>query len=229
MDKRIAVILSGCGFYDGAEVQETVLTLLRLDQRGATTQCFAPNIGQLQVINHATGEFMDEKRNVLVESARIVRGAIKDLRQATADDFDALIMPGGFGVAKNLSNFAIKGPQCTIQPDVLALARAFANAGKPVGLMCISPILTTAIYGRGAICTIGSDAQTVSQFKKMGAGHRECPVEEIIVDSAHKLVTTPAFMGSKTISEVAEGINKLVDRVLEMITDSGPASPGRSA
>jgi enhancing lycopene biosynthesis protein 2 len=202
--------------YDGAEIQESVITLLRLDQRGAQVQCFAPNIAQLHVINHLTGEEMPESRNVLVESARIARGNVKDIRDADVEDFDALIVPGGFGAAKNLSNFAIEGAGCTVQPEVLALAEAFAEAGKPVGLICISPALAAKIYGPGVTCTIGNDADTAAAMNKMGATHEECAVTEIVEDKARKLVTTPAYMLAQTISEAASGINKLVDRVLEL-------------
>ncbi len=162
------MILSGCGVYDGAEIHESVITLLRLDQRGAQVQCFAPNIAQMHVINHLTGEEMPESRNVLVESARIARGEVKDIREAKAEDFDALIVPGGFGVAKNLSNFAVEGANCSVNPDVLALAEAFADACKPVGLICISPALAAKIYGPGVVCTIGSDAGTAAAVEKMG-------------------------------------------------------------
>lgn len=216
MSKKIAVILSGCGVYDGAEIHESVITLLRLDQRGAQVQCFAPNIAQLHVINHLTGEEMPESRNVLVESARIARGNIKDIREASVEDFDALIVPGGFGAAKNLSNFAIEGAGCTVQPDVLALTEAFAEAGKPVGLMCISPALAAKIYGPGVTCTIGSDADTAAAMNKMGATHQDCAVSDIVEDKARKLVCTPAYMLAQSISEAASGINKLVDRVLEL-------------
>ena len=216
MSKKIAVILSGCGVYDGAEIHESVITLLRLDQRGAQVQCFAPDIAQLHVINHLTGEEMPESRNVLVESARIARGAVKDIGQANAADFDALIVPGGFGAAKNLSNFAVEGAGCSINPQVLALAEAFAEAGKPVGLICISPALAAKIYGPGVTCTIGNDADTAAALDKMGATHVECTVEDIVEDPARKLVSTPAYMLGKNISEVASGINKLVDRVLEL-------------
>ncbi|MFL1523745.1 isoprenoid biosynthesis glyoxalase ElbB [Pseudomonas sp. O230] len=216
MSKKIAVILSGCGVYDGAEIHESVITLLRLDQRGAQVQCFAPNIAQLHVINHLTGEEMPESRNVLVESARIARGNIKDLREADVEDFDALIVPGGFGAAKNLSNFAIEGAGCTVQPDVLALTEAFAEAGKPVGLICISPALAAKIYGPGVTCTIGNDADTAAAMNKMGATHADCAVTDIVEDKARKLVSTPAYMLAQTISEAASGINKLVDRVLEL-------------
>ncbi|EZP34180.1 isoprenoid biosynthesis glyoxalase ElbB [Pseudomonas sp. RIT288] len=216
MSKKVAVILSGSGVYDGAEIHESVITLLRLDQRGAQVQCFAPNIAQLHVINHLTGEEMPETRNVLVESARIARGNIKDIREADVEDFDALIVPGGFGAAKNLSNFAVEGAGCSVQPQVLELAEAFAEAGKPVGLMCISPALAAKIYGPGVTCTIGNDADTATAMNKMGATHEDCAVTDIIEDKARKLVTTPAYMLAQNISEAASGINKLVDRVLEL-------------
>ncbi|MCQ6256348.1 isoprenoid biosynthesis glyoxalase ElbB [Pseudomonas sp. Q11] len=216
MSKKVAVILSGCGVYDGAEIHESVITLLRLDQRGAQVQCFAPDIAQLQVINHLTGEQMPESRNVLVESARIARGNVKDLREANVEDFDALIVPGGFGAAKNLSNFAVEGAGCTVQPEVLALTEAFAEAGKPVGLICISPALAAKIYGPGVTCTIGTDADTAAAVTKMGGIHEDCAVTDIVEDTARKLVTTPAYMLAQSISEAASGINKLVDRVLEL-------------
>ena len=214
--KNIAVVLSGCGVYDGTEIHESVITLLRLSQRGAHVQCFAPNIAQLHVINHLTGEEMPESRNVLVESARIARGEIKDIREAKVDDFDALIVPGGFGAAKNLSSFATEGAACSVQPDVLALAEAFAEAGKPIGLMCISPAIAAKIYGPGVICTIGKDADTAAAVEKMGATHQECEVSDIVEDKARKLVSTPAYMLAQSISEAASGINKMVDRVLEL-------------
>ncbi|MBI6940537.1 isoprenoid biosynthesis glyoxalase ElbB [Pseudomonas putida] len=216
MTKKVAVILSGCGVYDGAEIHESVITLLRLDQRGAQVQCFAPNIAQMHVINHLTGEPMPESRNVLVESARIARGDVKDIREAKVEDFDALIVPGGFGAAKNLSNFAVEGTECTVQPDVLALAEAFAEACKPVGLICISPALAAKIYGPGVLCTIGNDADTAAAVVKMGGTHQECDVHDIVEDIQRKLVTTPAYMVAKSISEAAGGIYKLVDRVLEL-------------
>ncbi|MCS4283951.1 enhancing lycopene biosynthesis protein 2 [Pseudomonas sp. BIGb0278] len=216
MTKKVAVILSGCGVYDGAEIHESVITLLRLDQRGAQVQCFAPNIPQLHVIDHLSGEQTSETRNVLVESARIARGQVKDIREADVSEFDALIVPGGFGAAKNLSNFAVEGDKCTVQPDVLALAEAFAEAGKPVGLMCISPALAAKIYGPGVVCTIGNDAGTSAAVVKMGGTHEECDVHDIVEDTQRKLVTTPAYMLATSISDAASGIYKLVDRVLEL-------------
>jgi enhancing lycopene biosynthesis protein 2 len=167
MSKRVAVILSGCGVYDGAEIHESVLTLLRLDQQGAQVQCFAPNVEQMHVINHLNGEEMPEKRNTLVEAARIARGEIKDVREARVEDFDALIVPGGFGAAKNLCDFAIKGADCSVQPDVLQLAQAFADARKPIGLICISPAMSARIFGEGVECTIGHDTDTAAAIEKM--------------------------------------------------------------
>jgi len=216
MNKKVAVILSGCGVYDGAEIQESVITLLRLDQRGAEVQCFAPNIAQMHVVDHYTGDETGETRNVLVESARIARGNIKDVRELHAADFDALIIPGGFGVAKNLSDFAAAGANCSVQPDVLTAAQGFATAGKPVGLACIAPVMAAKIFGTGISCTIGTDVDTAAAMTQMGAVHRDCEVDEIVEDRQHKLVTTPAYMLATSISQAAAGINKLVDRVLEL-------------
>ncbi|MFC3607643.1 isoprenoid biosynthesis glyoxalase ElbB [Stutzerimonas tarimensis] len=217
MNKKVAVILSGCGVYDGSEIYESVVTLLRLDQRGAKVQCFAPEIEQMHVINHLTGEEMPERRSVLIEAARLARGEIKPLAQARAEDFDALILPGGFGAAKNLCNFATQGPDCQVNPEVLALTQAFAQAGKPIGLMCIAPTMATHIFGTGVTLTLGSDeADAAAAVRQMGAEHQACAVDDIVVDHKHKLVTTPAYMLAQTISEAAAGINKLVDQVLEM-------------
>ncbi len=220
MSKKVAIILSGCGVQDGTEIHESVLTLLRLDQRGAQVKCFAPNIAQHHVINHLTGEQMPETRNVLVESARIARGAIEDIREADVTEFDALIIPGGFGAAKNLSNFAVEGPNCKVQAQVLTMAEAFAEAGKPIGLICVSPALAAKIYGPGVICTIGNDPATAAKITKMGGSHKECDVADIVEDKDRKLVSTPAYMVAKSIGEAASGINKLVDRVLELVQEN---------
>lgn len=216
MSKKVAVILSGCGVYDGAEIHESVITLLRLSQRGAQVQCFAPDIPQHHVINHLTGQEMAESRNVLVESARIARGQVRDVRELRAADFDALVIPGGFGAAKNLCDFAFKGANCTVQPDVLAAARDFAHAHKPVGLICIAPAMAARIYGAGVHCTIGHDPDTAAKLADMGAEHVDCPVDDVVVDEQRKLVTTPAYMLARSLAEAASGINKLVDRVLEL-------------
>lgn len=217
MSKKIAVILAGCGVYDGSEIHESVLALLRLSQQGVQVQCFAPDIAQHHVINHLTGEEMAESRNVLVEAARIARGNVRDVRELLAADFDALLIPGGFGVAKNLSDFAFKGDAANVQPDVLAAAQAFARASKPIGLICIAPALAAAIYGNGVQCTIGTDPDVSGVLNRMGAEHVNCGVADIVVDSARKLVTTPAYMLANNIAEAAQGINTLVDEVLALV------------
>ncbi|MBA4503571.1 isoprenoid biosynthesis glyoxalase ElbB [Marinobacterium marinum] len=215
--KNIAVILSGSGVFDGSEIYESVLTFLRLEHNRVRYQCFAPNIDQLHVINHLTGEVAEgEKRNVLVEAARLARGDIKDLAEANADEFDALIIPGGFGAAKNLSDFAVKGADCNINPELVRFARAIHQAGKPVGLICIAPAMTPKLLGNGIQCTVGTDADVAEAINRMGGDHQTCAVDQIIVDTAGTVVSTPAYMLAGSISEAASGINRLVDKVVEL-------------
>lgn len=216
MKQRVAVILSGCGVFDGSEIYETTLTLLRLSQLETEVQCFAPDITQMHVINHLTGEVMPETRNVLVEAARLTRGNINPLATANAADFDALIVPGGFGAAKNLSTFATEGSAMSINGDFLAFAQAMHQAGKPVGLICIAPVMAAAICGQGVQTTIGTDMATAAAVNATGAVHCECPVDNICIDKEKKLVTTPAYMLANSIAEAATGINKLVDAVLAL-------------
>lgn len=214
---KVAVILSGCGVYDGAEINEAVLTLLCLEQQGASYQCFAPDREQMHVINHLTGEPVEgETRNVLVEAARIARGNIKPLGEASAADFDALVVPGGFGAAKNLCDFAVAGDGMKVQADFLGLAQAFHQAGKPIGLICIAPVMAAAICGEGARCTIGNDTETAAAIKAMGGEHLECPVSEARVDADNKLVTTPAYMLAGSVSEAYAGIGDCVREVLAL-------------
>ena len=217
MGKKVAVILSGCGVFDGAEIHEAVISLLRLNQIGAEVQCFAPNIEQMHVINHLTGDEMaGETRNVLVESARLARGEIKDLANADCADFDAVVVPGGFGAAKNLSNFAVEGSNLTVNKDFQSFVQGMHRAGKPVGLICIAPAMSGKLFEAGVRCTIGTDADTAAAVEATGAVHQDCSVEEICVDAANKLVTTPAYMLAGNIVEAAAGINKLVDTVIEL-------------
>ena len=214
---KVAVVLSGCGVYDGAEINEAVLTLLSLEQQGASYQCFAPDREQMHVINHLTGEpVAGESRNVLVEAARIARGNIKPLTEATVADFDALVVPGGFGAAKNLCDFAVAGAQMTVQADFLALARDFHQAGKPIGLICIAPVMSAAICGEGSRCTIGNEAEVAAAIEAMGGEHLECPVSEARVDTEKKLVTTPAYMLAGSVSEAYAGISDCVKEVLAL-------------
>ncbi|MCB1688871.1 MAG: isoprenoid biosynthesis glyoxalase ElbB [Halioglobus sp.] len=214
---KVAVVLAGCGVYDGAEINEAVLSLLCLEQQGADYECFAPNIQQMHVINHLTGEPAEgESRNVLVEAARIARGNIRDIKEANVADFDALLVPGGFGAAKNLSNFAVAGPAMEVQSDFLQLARNFHESGKPIGLICIAPVMAAAICGEGARCTIGNDAETAAAINAMGGEHLQCPVSEARVDKERKLVTTPAYMLAGKVSEAYEGIGACVKEVLAL-------------
>lgn len=212
--KKVAVVLAGCGVFDGSEIHEAVLTLLYLAKAGAEVTCFAPDIDHMHVVNHVTGQDMGEQRNVLQESARIARGEVTSLSEARADEFDALIVPGGFGVAKNLCSFAVDGSAMAINQEFLSFARSFADAKKAVGLVCIAPVLSAAIFGEGVSCTIGSDATTAEQIAATGAVHCNAAVDEIIVDQEKNLVTTPAYMLGPDIAAVAQGIEKLVAEVL---------------
>ncbi|NOY83421.1 MAG: isoprenoid biosynthesis glyoxalase ElbB [Nitrospirae bacterium] len=220
MSKKIGVILSGCGYLDGAEIQESVLTLLAIDREGAEAVCMAPNIEQMHVVNHISQEEMPERRNVLVEASRIVRGQIQDIKTISASDLDALILPGGFGAAKNLSNFALEGSNCTVQADVLPLLRDFLKSNKPIGVICIAPAVMAKVAqeaGDRITLTIGSDAETAAAFEEMGVQHIKSPVDEIVIDKTHKIVSSPAYMLPDRISKIEEGISKLVHAVIEMI------------
>ena len=214
---KIGVVLSGCGVNDGSEIHEAVITMLELDKAGAEMILMAPNIDQLHVINHATGEEMDDSRNVLIESARIARGNIEDIAVVTSDNIDALILPGGFGVAKNLSDYAMAGMECSINPDVLRLSRQVHNDGKPIGVICIAPAIMAKILAGDTELTIGFDEQTASDIDAMGAKHILCPVDEIVVDKEKKVVSTPAYMEAQSIKQAASGIEKLVAEILNMI------------
>ena len=214
---RIGVGLSGCGVNDGSEIHETVITMLELDKAGADMVLMAPNIDQLHVINHYTDQEMNEYRNVLIESARIARGDIRDMAEVSSSDVDALIFPGGFGVAKNLCDYAMAGTDCSVNPDVLRLTQEVHNDKKPIGVICISPAMMAKILGDETELTIGFDEQTANDIDTMGAKHVLCPVEDIVVDMEKKIVSTPAYMEAKSIKEAAEGISKLVTDVLSMI------------
>jgi enhancing lycopene biosynthesis protein 2 len=214
---KIGVLLSGCGVFDGAEIHESVLTLLALDRAGAEIICMAPDMDQYHVINHLTQEVMEEKRNVLVESARIARGEIKDLKEVNASDLEGLIIPGGFGAAKNLSDFAVKGPDASVNPEVKRLLEEMVEADKPVGALCIAPAtLTRALSNKSPEVTIGDDEATATAIEAMGGKHQACTVDKIHFDNKNKIVTTPAYMLGPGIKDVAEGIQKLVDKVVEL-------------
>lgn len=215
--KKIGVVLSGCGVRDGSEIHEAVLTLLAIDQCGAEAVCMAPDI-ELNETNHLTMEETGAKRNVLVESARIARGNIRNIRDVKAADLDGIVLPGGFGAAKNLCNFAMKGAAASVDGEVSRLLKEMAAAGKPIGAICIAPVVTAAVLGKelAPTVTIGTDAGTAAEIEKTGARHQNCPVTELVVDKKNKLVTTPAYMLATRISEVAEGIGKCVREVVAL-------------
>ncbi len=217
MGKRVGVLLAGCGVYDGSEIHEAVLTLLALDRNGAEIVCTAPDMNQFHILNHITAEEMNETRNVLIESARIARGNIINLKNLTAAEIDALIIPGGYGAAKNLSNFAVKGPEAEVHSEVLRILEQMLAAGKPIGAICIAPaVLARALCQHKPEVTIGTDKGTAAAIETMGGSHKVCQVDQIHVDSRHKIVTTPAYMLGPGIKDVAVGIEKLVAQVLAL-------------
>jgi len=217
---KVAVCLSGCGFLDGSEIHEAVLTLLALDQAGAEIVCCAPDKMQAEVVDHRTQKRVpDQRRNVLTESARIARGQIKPVSAVRAEDIDALIFPGGYGAAKNLCTFAGNGPDCAVDPDVESLVSGMLSQGKPIGAICIAPALLARVLGKKKIkgkLTIGNDPGTAAAINRMGASHCECPTTEMLTDPEHKIVSTPAYMTGRGPADVFQGIEKLVAEVLRL-------------
>jgi len=213
--KKLAVVLAGNGVFDGAEIHEATLTLYSIEKNGATYEIFAPNIDQHHVINHITGEEMPEKRNVMIEAARIARGKITDLTKFKATDFDALIFPGGFGVAKNLCSFAFDGVDCKVNLDVEKAIRSMIEQKKPVGALCIAPVLLAKILGNIEL-TIGQDKSTADAVKSMGAKHKDTTHGEVIIDKNYKIVTTPCYMLDANINQIGEGANNIVKAILDL-------------
>jgi enhancing lycopene biosynthesis protein 2 len=215
--KKIGVVLSGCGFRDGSEIHEAVCALLAIDQAGAEAVCMAPDI-ELYEMNHCSMELTGAKRKVLVESARIARGNIKNITEVKAVDLDALVFPGGFGAALNLCDFGQKGAAASVNPEVARLTREIHAVGKPIGAICIAPALIAAILGKeaGPTLSIGTDPGTAAEVEKTGAKHQNCPANDIVIDQANRIVSTPAYMLAERISEVYEGIGKCVKTVVEM-------------
>ena len=211
--KKFAVVLSGCGVFDGAEIHEATLTLLAIAQQGASYEIFAPDVDQYHVINHLTHQPTAEKRNVLVESARIARGRIKALSHFRASDFDALIFPGGFGAAKNLSTVAFHGADAKVNPDVEKAVKAMHDAGKPIGALCIAPALIAKILGHVEV-TIGDDPGTIKSIEKMGGIHVKTTHGEVIVDKKNKIFTTPCYMLEANIVQIYEGATNVVNEIM---------------
>lgn len=227
---KVAVVLSGCGVFDGSEVHEAVSILIHLSRLGAEYTCFAPDIDQQQVINHLTGKpAPGETRNVLVEAARIARGSIRPLRDLKSTDFDAVVFPGGFGAAKNLCNFATAGAECAVNPDVERVVKAFHEAHKPVGMCCIAPVIAarvlgTAAGGPGAKVTIGDDAGAAAAIEAMGSRNVVKPVTEALVDTSNQLVTAPAYMYDAPVHAVFQGIGEMVERTLALVDSAAPVA-----
>ncbi len=217
---RVGVVLSGCGVFDGAEIHESVLTMLYLEKGGAEISCFAPDKPQFHVIDHAAQQPVEgESRNVLVESARIARGHISKLSSLNIDRFDAVVFPGGFGAAKNLCTYAVDGAHCDIDPEVARVIKEAHARGKVIGALCIAPVVVArALKEEGVkpVLTIGSDAATAGDLRSMGAENQPASVSEIAVDERNKIVSTPAYMLGPSVSDVAQGIEKLCAKVLEM-------------
>lgn len=214
---RVGVILSGCGVQDGSEIHEAVLTLLALDEAGADVVCIAPNKLQTKVVNHHAGEPSEENRNVLVESARIARGEVTDIAEVEANDLDAVVLPGGFGAALNLCDFALMGEKCSVDPQVDRLLRAMHDAGKPIGSVCISPVILARVLGeKKPRLTIGVDKGTAAKIEHMGARHVDCTVDGVIVDEENRLATSPAYMLAGSIKELKAGITAVVGEVMKM-------------
>lgn len=211
--KKVAIVLAGSGVYDGSEIHEAVLTLFFLDRIGVQSQCFAPDKAQAHVVNHVTGEVDNgDSRNILQEAARIARGKIQSLDKLLAEDWDAVIFPGGFGAAKNLCSFAFDGANCSVDPEVERVLMTFQEAKKPIGILCIAPVMGAKILG--AEVTIGNDKDTAAAICQMGGTHVEKQVTEIHIDEVRNVITTPAYMYDAGIAQVAEGIEKLVCEVV---------------
>lgn len=214
----VGIILSGCGVFDGSEIHEAVATLIALDRRGVPYQCLAPN-RPFEVIDHMTSKPTGEQRNTLTEAARIARGEVLDLADVRGSDFDALILPGGFGAAKNLCSFAADGPDCTVDPDVERVLTEAHAASRPIGFICIAPAVGARVFGAALhpSLTIGRDTSTAEALEAMGATHTPADPDDIITDEANLFVSTPAYMSATRIGQVATGIDKLVGRVMELV------------
>lgn len=214
--KKFAVILSGCGVFDGSEIHEAVMTLYAITRKGATYEIFAPDIAQHHVINHVDGNVMNEARNVLVESARIARGKIKPLSEFNPELFDALIFPGGMGVAKNLSTWAFKGQNCTVIPEVENAIKGMHKLHKPIGALCIAPVLMAKVLGNVTL-TVGKDATTIKALETLGAKHQQTNHAQVVVDEKNMVFSTPCYMLDASIVDIAEGAKAIVAEILKWI------------
>ncbi len=217
--KKVGVIISGCGFMDGAEIHETVGTLAALENHDLEAVCFAPNINQMHVVNHLTGEAAEgDIRNVLVESARIARGNISELKEDSCDNLDALIFPGGFGAAKNLSNYAVKGPDMEVNPIVAQVVNRVHKAGKPIAAVCIAPMLLACILKeKSPVLTVGAQGPDADNLTKIGGNHQVTTHEEVVVDTTNKLITGPCYMLDASVGQIMRGADAVVAKMKDLI------------
>lgn len=211
---KVAIVLAGCGQHDGSETHEVILTLLSLAQEKVAWDAFAPDIMQHHVSNHLTNESeKNETRSVLKESARLVRGKIKPITEARLSEYDAVIFPGGVGAVTNLCNWFEKGSDFSFNLDVKSFIDNVTAAKKPIGFICIAPIMIPKIV-RGAELTIGNDISLSKQIESQGSTHVDCKATDVVVDKKNKIVSTPANMVANSIDEVYEGIHKLVKELV---------------
>jgi enhancing lycopene biosynthesis protein 2 len=216
MEKTSAIIIGGCGHKDGSEIHETTMTMLAIENQGATYELFAPDRKQYHVINHLTGEEMAEERNMLIEAARIARGKIKCLDEFNINDFDAVIFPGGYGVAKNFFNYAFKGIKASVDPQIEQVIKDIKAANKPIGALCIAPVLLAKIL-KGITVTIGNDDVTANDITAMGSQNINTSSGGVISDKSNKIFSTPAYMLNASISDIARGANNLISTMLDNI------------
>lgn len=216
MDRNVAVVLSGCGFLDGAEITESVSTLIALSEEEAKVRVFAPNL-KLKEVNHQSSEETGEERDLMLEASRISRGNIEDLDTLSEKDFDAIVFPGGYGVAKNLCDFASKGAKAKVLPKIESLLKEFHIASKPIGAFCIAPAMVSLVLGdEGVALTIGNDSETIKEITKTGADHIECRVDDYVTDRENKVISTPAYMCEAKTHEVFKGIKGAIRELMEM-------------
>lgn len=220
MKKKIGVLLSGCGHRDGAEIHESTLTLLAIDEAQAEALCFAPRGPQRFVRDHFTGEEVSENRDIFTESARIARGKIRDIAIVTASDFDALVIPGGQGAALNLSTFLVDGPEkCTVHPEVERLILDIIKSKKPVGAICIAPATLAKVLekaGVRATLTLGDDPEMLARLEAMRQIPQACSPIECVIDKKNKIISTPAYISATSLTELKEGIGKLIAALVKM-------------
>ena len=214
--KKFAVILCGCGTLDGSEIHESVMTLLAIDRNDCEYSIFAPNDTQYHVVNHITHEEMPESRNMLLEAARIARGKIRPIGECDVNEFDALVFPGGNGSAKNLFTYALQGAQCTVREDVAALIRAFHTQHKPIGALCIAPVMIARVLGDVTV-TVGTDQHTIQDVESFGTHHICSQQKGVVSDKKNLIFTTPCYMLPARISDIADCAENLIEAILDNI------------